>query len=136
MLSRFPRLKMLLPLLLVFFATLVILRAAFYFWFLDDSLEQSADVLLKAFWIGVRFDLRVAVLMLLPLALMSWLPRWLSLCGPFGYSLAITYMAIALATVTLFYIADFAHYAYLDARLTASALRFAAGGMHSVQLAW
>ena len=56
MLSRFPRLKMLLPLLLVFFATLVILRAGFYFWFLDESLAQSTDVLMKAFWIGVRFD--------------------------------------------------------------------------------
>jgi len=136
MLSRFPRLKMLLPLLLVFFATLVVLRAGFYFWFLDDALDQSTDVLLKAFWIGVRFDLRVAVLMLLPLALISWLPRWLSLRGPFGYSLAITYMAIAVATVTLFYIADFAHYAYLDERLNASVLRFAEDGMDSVQMVW
>ena len=136
MLSRFPRLKMLLPLLLVFFATLVILRAGFYFWFLDESLEPSTDVLLKAFWIGVRFDLRVAVLMLLPLALMSWLPRWLSLRGPFGYSLALTYMAIAVATVTLFYVADFAHYAYLDERLNASVLRFAEDGMDSVQMVW
>lgn len=136
MLSRFPRLKMMLPLLLVFFATLVVLRAGFYFWFLDDSLDQSTDVLLKAFWIGVRFDLRVAVLMLLPLALISWLPRWLSLRGPFGYSLAITYMAIAVATVTLFYIADFAHYAYLDERLNASVLRFTEDGMDSVQMVW
>src|SRR5690606_1885402 len=120
----------------VFFATLVILRAGFYFWFLDESLEPSTDVLLKAFWIGVRFDLRVAVLMLLPLALMSWLPRWLSLRGPFGYSLALTYMAIAVATVTLFYVADFAHYAYLDERLNASVLRFAEDGMDSVQMVW
>lgn len=136
MLSRFPRLKMLLPLLLVFFVTLVVLRLGFYAYFLADKLSEPTEVILKAFWIGIRFDLRVAILLLLPLALISWLPRWLSLRGPFGYSLAITYMAIATATVAFFYIADFAHYAYLDERLNASVLRFAEDGMDSVQMVW
>lgn len=136
MLSRFPRLKMLLPLLLLFFVTLVALRVGFYFYFLADKLDQPTDVILKALSIGIRFDLRIAVLMLLPLAITSFMPRWFGLRGAFGSRLALVCSTLAVAAVTFFYITDFAHYSYLDERLNASVLRFAEDGFDSVQMVW
>jgi len=136
MLSRFPRLKMLLPLLALYFLVLVLLRVGFYFWFLEEKLEQPASVLWHAFGIGVRFDLRIALLLMLPLAAVSYLPGGLGLRGGFGARLAVITSALMAATITFFYITDFAHYAYLDERLNASVLRFLEDGMDSFQMVW
>ncbi len=136
MLSRFPRLKMLLPLLALYFTVLVVLRVGFYYWFLADTLDPPADVLWQAFGIGVRFDLRIALLLLLPLALVSYLPGVVGLRSRFGAMLAVIASAVLAGTVTFFYIADFAHYAYLDERLNASVLRFLEDGVDSFQMVW
>lgn len=136
MLSRFPRLKMLLPLLAIIFVSLVVLRVGFYYYFLADKLDQPPQVFWHAFGIGVRFDLRVALLTLLPLALTSYLPGSLNLRGRLGAPLALILTAITIGTLTFFYITDFAHYAYLDERLNASVLRFADDGMDSVKMVW
>lgn len=136
MLTRFPRLRMLLPLLLIFFATLVVLRCGFYLHFLADKLQQPNDVILKAFFIGVRFDLRIAILALLPVAIISLLPRPFGLRGRIGYRLTMLYAFLAVFGLVTFYISDFAHYSYLDERLNASVLRFAEDGMDSVTMVW
>lgn len=55
------------------FALLVGLRLIFLLGFSGVDLRTPA--LLETLGIGLRFDLRLAVLMLLPLALLAWLPR-------------------------------------------------------------
>lgn len=86
--------------------------------------------------IGLRFDLRLALLLMLPVGILLALPklrlarfravRWL-LRG---------YLLLAVAALGLLYILDFGHYAYLGVRLNATVLRFAGDAQISAGMLW
>lgn len=86
--------------------------------------------------IGLRFDLRLAVLILLPLAVLAWLPRWNLLTQPVLRWFMRVYLLLALALVGLVYIVDFGHYAYLGVRINATVLRYLADTQISGQMVW
>ena len=122
----------------ILFLLLVALRAIFLFGFsaITPGVDQPWDLVLKTLGIGVRFDLRLAILLMLPAMLLAWLPAWNSLRRPLIRWLARTYLLVAVAAVLLIYIIDFGHYAYLGVRLNASALKFAADAQISQQMLW
>src|SRR5471032_598874 len=91
---------------------------------------------LQTLGIGLRFDLRLAVLLMLPLALLAWLPRWNLLSVPALRGLARVYLLLALAVVGLVYIVDFGHYAYLGVRINATVLRYLEDAQISRQMVW
>lgn len=136
MLARFPRLQLLVPLLLVLFATLALLRVGFYSYFLAGDLEQPAATVLEAFGIGLRFDFRLALLMVLPLAILSLLPGWFGLRGTLGPRLGLLLSAIAMWIVASFYVIDFGHFSYLGERINVSVLNFLEDGMDTWQMLW
>ncbi|GAB7529948.1 alkaline phosphatase family protein [Pseudomonas sp. 3A(2025)] len=82
--------------------------------------------------IGLRFDLRLTLLMLLPLTVIAWLPRWNLVTVPALRWLARGYLLLALAGVGLVYIIDFGHYAYLGVRINATVLRY----LEDAQISW
>src|SRR5690606_9285977 len=86
--------------------------------------------------IGPRFDLRRAVLLLLPAMLPAWLPRWNSLRSRLLRGLGRLWLLPALAAVLLMYFIDFGHYAYRGVRLNASALKFLGDVQISQQMLW
>lgn len=132
-----PRLRMILTLTLFYFFVFAVLRTGFYFHFLAGDLEQPAGVLGKAFWIGLRFDLRLALLVVLPVALMSVLPGKAALHrSMFMRRLALVWLALATLVCAFFYIADFAHYSYLGERINVSVLRFMEDSTDSLQMVW
>lgn len=135
MLARFPRTRLLFILTLSFFSALLLLRAGFYWYFLSGT-EAPTEQLWKAFGIGARFDLRIALLMVLPLGLISLLPGPFGLKGSIGKLLATTLTTLAVGGMCLVYIFDFGHYAYLGMRLNASVLEFAEDGSDSIQMLW
>lgn len=122
----------------ILFVVLVALRAIFYFAFsaVTPSADQPWDVILETLSIGVRFDLRLAILLMLPAMLLAWLPVWNSLRSTMLRWLARIYLVLALGIVLLMYIIDFGHYAYLGVRLNASALKFIADAGISQQMVW
>ena len=133
----YPRLRYLLAGTGLFFASFALLRAAFYFWASDISLTgpdaADAAIVFETLGIGLRFDLRLAILLMLPPALLLLLPfrnarllRWL----------LRLWLSFALLAVGLIYIVDFGHYAWLALRLNASALRFFSNAQISAQLIW
>ena len=99
-----------------------------------DSLSDP-DVL-PTLGIGLRFDLRLALLLMLPVGILLALPklrlarfravRWL-LRG---------YLLLVVAALGLLYIVDFGHYAYLGVRLNATVLRFAGDAQISAGMLW
>lgn len=133
--NRFPRLGMLAPLALVFFLSLVLMRAAFWLYFLH-GVEAGAATLWQAFGIGVRFDLRLALLLVLPLALLSFLPGPLNLRHRVGRGLGLGVMGALTAATVFFYMVDFAHYSYLAERVNVSVLRFLEDGRDTWQMVW
>ncbi|WP_069786340.1 LTA synthase family protein [Pseudomonas salomonii] len=101
-----------------------------------SGLDLNTKGLLETFGIGLRFDLRLAVLLLLPLAALAWLPRWNLITLPALRWLARGYLVIALAVVGLIYIIDFGHYAYLGVRINATVLRYLQDAQISQQMVW
>jgi phosphoglycerol transferase MdoB-like AlkP superfamily enzyme len=95
-------------------------RVAFWVAFHEALAEASWGDLIKAFYLGAKFDLRLALLLLLPLALLGWIP----LFDPARWRAAriawLAYLTAAQCAVLLAYFVDFGHYAYLRVRLNAS----------------
>lgn len=119
-------------LLFVLFAAL---RGLFLLGFSAVDSISDPDVL-RTLGIGLRFDLRLALLLMLPVGILLALPklrlarfravRWL-LRG---------YLLLAVAALVLLYIIDFGHYAYLGVRLNATVLRFAGDAQISAGMLW
>ena len=104
--------------LVVFAAFRVVFWAAF-----QEALASASRAdLLKALYLGFKFDLRLALLLCLPLALLGWI----ALFDPARRRAAriawLAYLALAQCVVLLAYFVDFGHYAYVRVRLNASFL--------------
>lgn len=115
---------------------LSLLRAAFFAAFDNGADPVPAADLRQAFYIGLKFDLRVTLLLLLPLLTLAWLPP----LDPFARRAArgfwIAYLALAAFAVGLFYVVDFGHYAYLAAHMDNTALRFLHDAAISATMVW
>ncbi|WP_418645182.1 LTA synthase family protein [Tenacibaculum insulae] len=108
--------------ILSLFVFIFIFRMAFYSYFITDLVVESED-LTKSFLLGIRFDLKLAIIAFIPLALL-----YLFIKGFFKkkkYQLVYSiYSSVAYIVILFFYLFDFGHYSYLGLRVNASALRF------------
>lgn len=118
------------------FLLLALLRLVFVLGFsgLDISAFANDPQLRETLGIGLRFDLRLAVLLMLPLAVLAWLPRWNLTRLPLLRHLARGYWLLVLGVVGLIYIIDFGHYAYLGVRINATVLRYLEDAQISQQM--
>ncbi|WP_150302588.1 LTA synthase family protein [Pseudomonas saliphila] len=122
----------------VLFLLLVALRGIFLVAFssVDPGVDQPWGLVLETLGVGVRFDLRLAILLMLPTMFLAWLPYWNSLRSKLLRWVGRTYLLLALAVILVIYFLDFGHYAYLGVRLNASALKFIADVQISQQMVW
>lgn len=122
----------------IFFVLFVCLRLIFYSYFSEvgDTLAVDRDTLLKALSIGVRFDLRLALILALPLFLLAILPYFNLTSSVVIRRLASIYIVLTVAMVGLFYIFDFGHYSYLGTRINVTAMRFIGDAAISSQMVW
>ncbi|MDR3086450.1 MAG: LTA synthase family protein [Azoarcus sp.] len=132
----YPRLRYLLAGTGLFFVVFALLRAGFYLWASEVSLSgpKAADAatVFETLGIGLRFDLRLAILLMLPPALLLVLPGRKSFRI---YALRI-WLALAILLVALVYIVDFGHYAYLGWRVSATVARFLTDVQISADMVW
>lgn len=135
---RSRRLHYLASIVAVLFILFVLLRGMFLLGFSGlpwQALGESADVL-RTLGIGLRFDLRLALLIVLPLMLLTWLPWFNLLRNRVLRYLARAYLVLAVGLVLLVYIIDFGHYAYLGVRINATVLRFIEDAQISTGMVW
>jgi phosphoglycerol transferase MdoB-like AlkP superfamily enzyme len=117
--------------------TMVFLRLIFLFGFSGIDLRTTDSVaLLKTLGVGLRFDLRLALLIMLPMALLCYLPVWNMLGSRLVRYLGKAYLAVTLLVVGLIYVIDFGHYNYLGARINATVLRFSGDAEISTTMLW
>ena len=117
--------------------TLALLRLVFLFGFSDIDLRATDRVaLLQTLGIGLRFDLRLALLIMLPMALLCYLPIWNVLGSRLVRYIGKAYLAVTLLVVGLVYVLDFGHYNYLGTRINATVLRFAGDTDISTNMLW
>ena len=101
----------------------IIFRILFYYLFAEletaTSLERQT-----AFWLGLRFDIKLASIAIFPLALLVLIVNRRFFAYKFYRKLSYFYLIITYVVLTLFYITDFGYYDYLSLRLDAASLRF------------
>ncbi|MGD8785372.1 MAG: sulfatase-like hydrolase/transferase [Thioalkalispiraceae bacterium] len=132
-----PRLfRLILSIVLLTLLILSALRLIFWFAFDNPADPVPGQDLLYAFYLGLKFDLRLTLYVLLPLFLLGWI-KWLS---PFynrlTHHLWLSYLVLAATGVLLIYLVDFGHFAYLHRRIDATVLRFVQNFSTSAQMVW
>ncbi len=122
----------------ILFLVLAALRGLFFVGFsgFEASALGEVEAVSQTLGIGLRFDLRLAILLMLPVALLAWLPVWNLITSRVLRWLARLYLALALGAVLLVYIIDFGHYAYLGVRINATVLRFLEDAQISTDMVW
>jgi phosphoglycerol transferase MdoB-like AlkP superfamily enzyme len=120
------------------FALFAVLRVVFFFGFsgFDAKALSGDDTVLETLGIGFRFDLRLAILVMLPVALLAWIPRWNLIGSRLLRRIARLYLVVILGALLLIYIVDFGHYAYLGMRINATVLRFLEDAQISRDMVW
>ncbi|PHR56400.1 MAG: phosphoglycerol transferase [Arcobacter sp.] len=111
---------------IVLFMTLVfvLLHLAFWMVFEDPAAPLSSADFWKSLWIGSRFDLRIAIIMILPIFFTGWIKWFNPFYSKYHKYFWLSYLTLFFSVIAMFYIIDFGHYGYLGLRLDVSALRF------------
>ena len=119
----FPRtLALSIESLLIFLFVLFLVRLGFCVYFWSGIGDETWQDWLLAFVYGSRFDLRVGLLFLIPFLLLapwSWFSPWR---GEWKALFWTGYGALVVGFVGLIQIIDFAHFAYLQTKLSAVTL--------------
>lgn len=112
------------------------LRFGLYWYFKLPADPIASSELMHAFYLGLKFDLRLSLMMTLPLFLLGGI-RSLS---PFEYDFTRRlwlFIQGSIFTIVLFvYFINFAHFSYLHKPLDASAMRFLQNFSISMEMAW
>jgi phosphoglycerol transferase MdoB-like AlkP superfamily enzyme len=121
---------------LLFLLVFTGMRVAFWAVFHDPADAPDRSALLEAFYLGLKFDLRLALIAHLPFAVLALLPA----CDPFrserARKLWVLYLGGAAALLLFVYGVDFGHYGYLETRIDASVLRFLFDPRESAGVLW
>ncbi|TLD90914.1 alkaline phosphatase family protein [Helicobacter sp. MIT 03-1614] len=113
----------------------IIMRVGFVLWQWESLAGFSWAELGKAFYIGVRFDGRIAALMSLPLLICLFTPfisKSFNKVRPF----LVAFYTIVFIFYVLIYIVDFAHYAYLQSRLNFAAIGLLEDTKEALGMIW
>jgi phosphoglycerol transferase MdoB-like AlkP superfamily enzyme len=123
----------------VLFLFLVIQTALrFIFWvkFNNPADPISSHDLIWALYLGMKFDLQASLGTLLPVLLLGWIKPLHPVYSQFGKRFWAVYISLSFILMYLFYITDAGHYAYLQQRLNATALRFLENPFISATMVW
>ncbi len=135
--QRLPRLlHFLVNLTALNLAVFMLLRLAFWLWFRNPADPIPAGELLHGLWLGFKYDLRLTLILLLPLFLLGGFRAFSPFTSARRRRLWFAYLALVMATVLLFYFMNFGYFAYLHTPMDATVLRFAYNLSTSVQMLW
>lgn len=118
----------------------ILLRLAFAFYFYPiDKFDFVTSDFLKAIYLGIKFDLRVSILLSLPYLVLSLIPK----LNPtnsnnkknskFFWLIIYTLLSFILSQI---YFLDFGYYDYLKDRLNATVLQFLDNLFISLEMVW
>ncbi len=137
MLKKLPKLfQFLLASVLVNLTFLTTMRIVFWFIFSDPADVIPSTVTLESFYIGFKFDLRLALLIHLPLLLLAWIRPVHMVKTAMGRRLWCGYLTILGVVLLLFYFFDFGHYGYLETRINGTVLSFLYNPDISLEMIW
>lgn len=112
---------------LYLFLLTIFFRLIFYFFFFKSTITDSG-VIAKAWYLGLKFDLRLTLILIIPLGLMVVIARNRFFTSKALRRISFVYLFMVYLLLTWLYILDLGHYAYLGLRLDPSVTRFMASG--------
>lgn len=118
-------------LILVFLFLFTIYRLSFWLFF---NSEINTD-LIQAFYLGFKFDLRLAVLLVLPIFLIGWI-KYLNLTHKMGKIFWRIYLLFVFTIIIFLYFLDFGHYSYLKTHLNNTIFRFLEDSEIATTMLW
>ncbi len=130
----FTKLHPLLVLIFTFFLVQISLRLIFVISFKNTAPEFELNQFLKAFYLGLKFDLRLSLLLVLPFALFQLIASPIRF--PKTQKIVAAIYAIVLFFLLFGYYIDFGYYSYLQTRVNGSALKFLVTPFISLEMAW
>lgn len=111
-------------------------RAAFFLRFRPDGSDYAASALGQAFYLGFKFDLRLAIGLVMPFLLLGWV-KWIDpVRGRPGRIFWLGYLTVAQAALLVVYVVDAGTYAYIHTRLNATLLSLADNPDISWAMVW
>ncbi|MCX6583444.1 MAG: LTA synthase family protein [Candidatus Aminicenantes bacterium] len=117
-------------------AVFLLLRLGFLFFFIPDTTPLFSHPVLKALYLGFKFDARLAALICLPILLLSGVP-FLDLFKKKTARRSWTgYLLLTFAVILFIYLLDFGVFAYVKTRLNASLLMFTNNPGMSLKMIW
>ncbi len=118
------------------FLWFALLRIAFVISFNEKSAAQySYADFWHSFQLGLRFDLRLGLLIILPLVIFSVIP-WLNPRYRFMRVVWWLWLTLAIFLCQLVYVIDFGNFAYQETRFNASLLEFLQAAQLSTRMVW
>lgn len=119
---------------LIFLLIMTILRVALVIFFKPPA--GGSQHLLPAYILGLRYDLRIVCIICLLLFLLGTIPALHPLDKKWGKRTSFGLWTLAIIIFSFFYVIDFANYAYLDQRVTASILNYLQDAKISMGMVW
>jgi phosphoglycerol transferase MdoB-like AlkP superfamily enzyme len=98
--------------------------------------ETSLQQVIGSFLMGLRFDIRWISILLIPIVLLSLIPKFSPYSSDIARRIWVIYLAISTFLLMFFFGADYGHFAYVSTRLNASALNFYEDAKISFQMLW
>lgn len=136
-LTRLPKLlRWALLITLVNVCVFSLFRVVFWWYFSDPQDPVAASLLQQVFYVGFKYDLRLSLFVLTPLLLLAWHKRLSPFTSTKAFYIWVSYLALAMLLILLFYFLNFGHYAYLKIPLDATALRFLENLQTSAVMVW
>lgn len=124
MLQKIPNyIKYIVTNVILYLLLALIFRFIFYTFFLEIDNLNSSEIK-KAILLGVRFDIKLAIISFFPLAILVLVTNYNFFKKKLYKNIARIYTVLTFLTLTLFYIFDLGYYEYLEIRLDAASLRF------------
>jgi phosphoglycerol transferase MdoB-like AlkP superfamily enzyme len=115
---------------------LLVGRLVFWITFRDPHDPLTFLQVIKSFYIGFKFDLRLSLLMVLPLLFLGGFPRFCPAENKRARSIWKLYFTCATVGLIFFYILDIGYFAYLQVRVDSSTLRFLENPLIAAQMVY
>ncbi|WP_162946470.1 LTA synthase family protein [Chitinophaga barathri] len=112
---------------LYLFGFLVFWRVIFYSFFFTSTIHDAA-VIMRAWGLGLKFDLRLTLILMIPMGLIAVIARDRLFGTGALRRINYWYFFIIYLLLTLFYVTDLGYYSYLGLRIDPSVMRFLAPG--------
>lgn len=112
-----------------------LMRVIFLFVFRAALVPQAYPELWETFYVGAKFDMRLACALAIPLGLYFTVYAFWHKAQWLRKGMAVLYGVLE-ALVMLVYFADFAHYSYISMRINSSIAKYSENALISLQMAW